>query len=100
MPDNAEGRAFRELPANGRQHAGCARRATCSRTPLIVRDRVREYNGIEVEPLYPPLGGDTTRFFTDEYGEFIFFPSRVTSIKRQLLAVQALRVTPRRRCGS
>jgi glycosyltransferase involved in cell wall biosynthesis len=59
----------------------------------IVRDRVAEYNGITPEPLLPPLGGDTSRFGTDAYGDFIFYPSRVTPIKRQLLAVEAMRHT-------
>lgn len=57
---------------------------------LIVRDRVREYNGLDPEPLFPPVGGDTSRFYTDSYGDFIFYPSRVTPIKRQLMAVQAM----------
>jgi len=60
---------------------------------LIVRDRVREYNGLDPEPLFPPLGGDTRRFHTDGYGDFIFYPSRVTPIKRQLLAIQAMEHT-------
>jgi len=60
---------------------------------LIVRDRLREYNQVEAEPLFPPLGGDLSRFRTDEYGDFIFYPSRITPIKRQLLAVQAMHHT-------
>lgn len=59
----------------------------------IVRDRVKEYNGVTAEPLLPPLGGDTSRFTTEAYGDFIFYPSRVTPIKRQLLAVEAMRYT-------
>lgn len=59
----------------------------------IVRDRIQEYNGIAAEPLLPPLGGDTSQFFTEAYGEFVFYPSRVTPIKRQLLAVEAMRYT-------
>jgi glycosyltransferase involved in cell wall biosynthesis len=58
---------------------------------LVVRDRVRHYNGLEAEPLFPPLGGDVSRFRTEEYGDFVFYPSRVTPIKRQLLAVEAMR---------
>jgi glycosyltransferase involved in cell wall biosynthesis len=54
---------------------------------------VREYNGIDAEPLFPPLGGDLSRFRNHGYGDFIFYPSRVTPIKRQLLAVQAMRFT-------
>jgi glycosyltransferase involved in cell wall biosynthesis len=92
VPDNAHGRAFRELLRTVDNRALREARDVFTNS-LIVRDRVREYNGLEVDALYPPLGGDTSRFFTDDYGEFIFFPSRVTSIKRQLLAIEALEFT-------
>jgi len=59
----------------------------------IVRDRVKTYNGLDAEPLLPPLGGDTSRFTTESYGDFVFYPSRVTPIKRQLLAVEAMQYT-------
>ncbi|MCL1801320.1 MAG: glycosyltransferase family 4 protein [Promicromonosporaceae bacterium] len=58
---------------------------------LIVRDRIRRFNGFEATPLFPPLGDDVSRFYTEGYGDFIFYPSRVTPIKRQLLAVEAMR---------
>jgi glycosyltransferase involved in cell wall biosynthesis len=60
---------------------------------LVVRDRVREFNDVEAEPLFPPLGGDTTRFRNEAYGDFVFYPSRITPIKRQLLAIEAMRFT-------
>lgn len=92
VPANAEGFAYREaLRRIDNQGLGESRDVFTN--SLIVRDRVREYNGIEAEPLFPPIGGDTTRFRTDAYGDFIFYPSRVTPIKRQLLAVQAMRYT-------
>jgi glycosyltransferase involved in cell wall biosynthesis len=92
VPDNAQGRAFRELLRTADNRSLREARDVFTNS-LIVRERVREYNGLEVDALYPPLGGDTERFFTDEYGEFVFFPSRVTAIKRQLLAIQALEYT-------
>jgi glycosyltransferase involved in cell wall biosynthesis len=58
-----------------------------------VRDRVQKYNGLDAEPLFPPIGGDISRFHTDKYGDFIFYPSRITPIKRQFLAVKAMRFT-------
>jgi len=60
---------------------------------LIVRERLRKYNAVDAEPLLPPIGGDLSRFRTEIYGDFIFYPSRVTPIKRQFLAVQAMRHT-------
>lgn len=92
VPDNAEGRAYREL-LRGVDTAGMRESRDFFTNSLIVRDRVRTYNGLDPEPLFPPLGGDTSKFRADEYGDFIFYPSRVTQIKRQLLAMRAMQRT-------
>jgi glycosyltransferase involved in cell wall biosynthesis len=92
VPDNAEGRSLRELVRTV-DSATLREARDVFTNSLIVRDRVREFNGLAAETLYPPLGGDTNRFSTAEYGDFIFYPSRVNLIKRQLLAVQALEFT-------
>jgi len=92
VPANAEGLAYREaLRRIDNQGLGESRDVFTN--SLIVRDRVRQYNGLDPEPLFPPLGGDTSRFHTEEYGDFIFYPSRITPIKRQFLAVRAMRHT-------
>jgi glycosyltransferase involved in cell wall biosynthesis len=89
VPDNAEGRSFREL-LRGVDNKAFAEARDVFTNSQIVRNRVREHNGLDVDTLYPPLGGDTSRFFTEEYGDFVFLPSRITTIKRQLLAIEAL----------
>lgn len=89
MPDNAETRGYREAMRQA-DNMGLGESRDLFTNSLVVRDRVREYNGLEAEPLFPPLGGDTSRFRTDSYGDFVFYPSRVTPIKRQLLAVRAM----------
>lgn len=89
VPDNAEGRSFREL-LRGVDNVAFAEARDVFTNSQIVGNRVREFNGLDVDTLYPPLGGDTSRFFTEGYGDFVFLPSRITSIKRQLLAVEAL----------
>ncbi|RYV51402.1 glycosyltransferase [Pengzhenrongella frigida] len=92
VPANAEGIAYREaLRRIDNQGLGESRDVFTN--SLIVRDRVRTYNGLDPEPLFPPIGGDISRFHTDCYGDFIFYPSRITPIKRQFLAVQAMRYT-------
>lgn len=58
-----------------------------------VQERLRTFNDVESTILLPPLGGDLSRFRTETYGDFIFYPSRITPIKRQMLAVRALRHT-------
>lgn len=92
VPDNAEGRAYRESMRRI-DNQGLAESRDLFSNSLIVRDRVRRFNGLDPEPLFPPLGGDISRFHTDSFGDFIFYPSRITPIKRQLLAVQAMRYT-------
>lgn len=55
-----------------------------------VAARLAEYNGIESEPLYhPPPRAERLR--VGETGDYVFFPSRVESQKRQTLLVEAMR---------
>ena len=89
---NAEGIAYREA-LRRIDNQGLGESRDLFTNSLIVRDRVRQYNGLDPEPLSPPIGGDISRFRTDSYGDFIFYPSRVTPIKRQFLAVEAMRFT-------
>jgi glycosyltransferase involved in cell wall biosynthesis len=90
--DNAEGRAYREHLRKV-DNDGLREAKQVFTNSMVVRDRVREYNGMDAEVLYPPLGGDIGRFYTEEYGDFIVYPSRVTAIKRQLLAIEAIAAT-------
>ena len=43
-----------------------------------VADRLRAFNGIEAEVLYPPLG-HPERFFWEEPEDYVFYPCRITS---------------------
>jgi glycosyltransferase involved in cell wall biosynthesis len=54
-----------------------------------VRDRLRHYNGIDAEVLYPPLG-ESVELQTGNLGDSVVYVSRVVPHKRQLLAVQAM----------
>jgi glycosyltransferase involved in cell wall biosynthesis len=54
-----------------------------------VSRRLREFSGIGSRPLYHPPPGDELLMCGDP-GDYLFFPSRINSMKRQLLAVQAL----------
>jgi glycosyltransferase involved in cell wall biosynthesis len=53
-----------------------------------VAERLRKFNGIDAGVLYPPLG-HPERFFWEEPEDYVFYPCRITSHKRQLLAVEA-----------
>jgi len=59
---------------------------------IEVSGRLKEYNNINSEVLYPPLL-DESSFFNREYGDYIYYSSRIADNKRQLLAVQAMQYT-------
>ena len=55
-----------------------------------VAERLRRYNGLSGEPLYPPphhLG----RYRTDGFGDYLFYAGRLDRLKRLDLAVDAMR---------
>lgn len=55
-------------------------------------NRLLKYNGIHSTPLYhPPANYEKLR--CDEYGDFFFYPSRINTIKRQRLFVEAMLYT-------
>lgn len=56
---------------------------------LNVANRLATFNGISAQPLYhPPANADL--FFSGEAEHYLFYPSRITPLKRQKLVVQAL----------
>lgn len=55
-----------------------------------VADRVKQFNHLEAEVLYPPHE-EADKFHCKEYGDYIFFPSRLSPIKRHELAIEAMR---------
>jgi len=51
-------------------------------------NRLMKYNGIDSNVLYhPPLNHE--KLYCKEYGDFVFFPSRINIMKRQRLLVEA-----------
>lgn len=57
-----------------------------------VSERLKEYNRLDSEVLYPPLLL-ADRYRCEDYGDFLFYPSRITPHKRQHLAVEAMKHT-------
>jgi glycosyltransferase involved in cell wall biosynthesis len=57
-----------------------------------VRDRLRHYNGVDAEVLYPPLPHDASAK-PGPYEDYVFSISRIEPHKRQLLAVEAMALT-------
>ncbi|MCB1706224.1 MAG: glycosyltransferase family 4 protein [Halioglobus sp.] len=85
MPD---GRRVRNLIVREDNTAisSCERVFTISQN---VTDRLYQYNGLESSILYPPPRS-MEKFYFEEYGDFFFFPSRITPLKRQELVIEAL----------
>ena len=59
-----------------------------------VRDRLQRWNGVAAEVLHPPAPPRPYR--CDEYGDFLFFVSRLESLKRADLVIQAMAEPPAR----
>ncbi len=89
IPPTPEGKRIRELIVqNDNRYLGQARKIyTNSR---VVSERLKRYNGIDSEVLYPPLM-EAERFFCKTYGNYFFYPSRLSHGKRQHLAIESMR---------
>ena len=57
-----------------------------------VSQRLLRFNGIASEPIYHPPE-EAGRFYCDESGDYLFYPSRISTIKRQALVLEALAKT-------
>lgn len=57
-----------------------------------VSNRLKKFNNIDSIPLYPPLY-NPQRFFCNDFGDYIFYPSRISVLKRQELAVESMKYT-------
>lgn len=55
-----------------------------------VTNRLKKYNNISSQILNPPLE-NVEKYVPGETGDYIFYPSRVNSFKRQHLAVEAMK---------
>jgi glycosyltransferase involved in cell wall biosynthesis len=90
IPNTPEGRRIRELiiQADNLYLREAKEIYTNSR---IVARRLQQYNGIGVNGvLYPPLLRPEIYRCAD-FGDYFFYPSRLNSMKRQALAIEAMR---------
>ena len=91
LPDDSRGRAYRQAFRDADDVAFAEARALFTNS-AVVRDRVRRYNAVDAEVLYPPLD-HPEHFRCDGYGDSVVYVSRLTSHKRQALAIEAMRHT-------
>ena len=91
VPDTPKGRALRQtiIDADTRGLREARRVFSNSR---VVGDRLRDFNGVESEVLYPPIL-HPGQYRCDGYGDEVVFLSRIEPHKRQDLLVRALGYT-------
>lgn len=91
IPNTSEGLRYRQaiISADNVAFAEARRIFTNSR---VVSDRLRKFNGVPSEVLYPPLM-DPERYHSDSYGDYILYVSRLVSHKRQDLVIKSMRYT-------
>lgn len=88
IPNSPSGHAIREaIVESDRSFLGEAQRIYTN--SQIVGHRLAVYNSIKSEVLFPPLL-DASPYVCDDYGDYFFFPSRITAGKRQHLAAEAM----------
>jgi glycosyltransferase involved in cell wall biosynthesis len=91
IPDTDEGLQIRQsfIQADNLAFSESKRIFTNSK---IVSDRLKRFNNVDSEVLYPPLM-DADKYHCHEYGDYLFYPSRLTYHKRQELAIEAMKYT-------
>jgi glycosyltransferase involved in cell wall biosynthesis len=55
----------------------------------VAAERLRRFNDLDADVLYPPLG-NAAGYRCENFDDYVFFPSRITPLKRQWLAVEAM----------
>ena len=88
IPNTAEGLRVKEIIEREDQRVllGQSQVYTISQT---VSDRLKYYSQVDSQVLYPPPR-DGELYFSDSAKDYLFYPSRVTALKRQKLIVEAL----------
>jgi glycosyltransferase involved in cell wall biosynthesis len=88
LPDTPSGRRIRHavVDADGAYLPEAQTIYTNSRT---TSQRLLTHNGIGSEVLYPPLP-DPDAYRCDSYRDYVFYPARISGLKRQRLLVEAM----------
>lgn len=91
IPNSDQGKAIREaIITIDNQHLSQAKKIYTN--SHVTSERLYKFNQLDSEILYPPLMDDHI-YFCQEYGDFIFYPSRISEGKRQYLIVESFRYT-------
>lgn len=91
VPSNAHGMAWREAFRSA-DNVALSEASAVYVNSRRMASRVREYNDMEAEVLYPPLRRGNG-LFAASYGDYVLCPGRLINHKRQHLFIEALRYT-------
>lgn len=58
----------------------------------VVSDRLKKYNSLTSTILHPPLI-NAEKYYCENYGDFIFYPCRISTEKKLYLVVEAMKCT-------
>jgi glycosyltransferase involved in cell wall biosynthesis len=58
----------------------------------VTANRLKRFNGLDATVLHPPLR-DESPYRCESFGDYVFFPSRISPAKRQMLLLEALAYT-------
>jgi glycosyltransferase involved in cell wall biosynthesis len=91
MPNTPEGLSIRDsiINADNKYLREAKKIYTNSK---VVTDRLNKFNGINSEVLFPPLM-EAEKYSCGDFGDYIFYPSRINHSKRQYLAVESMKYT-------
>jgi glycosyltransferase involved in cell wall biosynthesis len=88
IPDTPAGHRIRDAVVEADRHY-LQEASSIFTNSKIVGERLSRYSGLTSEVLFPPLP-DPAAYRCEEYGDYFFFPSRITAGKRQHLAAEAM----------
>lgn len=91
IPSSPEGLVYRDLIMSA-DNAALKTAKKIYANSRVVSDRLKKFNAITAPVLYPPLI-NPERYQVLEYGDFIFYPSRLMHHKRQFLSIESMRYT-------
>lgn len=89
LPDNETGNALRNI-IKVIDHEGIGNAAKTFTIAHEVTNRLKKYNELPSVVLNPPLQ-NAEDYYCGDTGDYVYYPSRITALKRQHLAIEAMR---------
>lgn len=89
LPDDDTGNALKQIVMKI-DYDGIGSAAKVFSIAQEVDNRLNKFNNLQSTVLFPPLQ-NSEKYYCENTGDYIYYPSRMTELKRQHLAVEAMR---------